>query len=188
MYMVLNFVLLLMFVLLFCHFKHIIDIAYGKNKIDIKYVSTDENLHQDLHKSFAYEYASCFDIQSAEKEDIIIEPGKSYTVKTGLYFCLPFDYEIQVRPKSGMSNDMHVTAWGTVDSDYRGEVGVTVYNMTSEPYTIYYGDKVGQGHISKKTFMISHGDKLTRVKDQSEFPADLRNTERGRKGYASTGV
>lgn len=156
-------------------------------RYDIKYFSRDENLHQNLNKNFAYDYASCFDIQSAE-EKTVIEPGKSKTLKTGLYFCLPFNLELQVRPKSGISKIQVEVCWGTVDGDYRGEVGVTIYNLSDMPYTIEYGDKIAQGHIGEITFNPSLGDKFTRVDSLLDFPPELSKTKRGENGFGSSGI
>ena len=159
--------------------------VYGS--YDIKYYSRDKNLHQNLNENFAYDYASCFDIQSAE-DKIVIEPGKSRTIKTGLYFCLPFDLELQIRPKSGISKKQVEVCLGTVDGDYRGEIGVTIYNLSDEPYTIEYGDKIAQCHIAKITFNPSLGDKFTRVDSLLDFPPELREAKRGENGFGSSGI
>ena len=156
-------------------------------KYDIKYFSRDKNLHQNLNENFAYDYASCFDIQSAE-EKTVIEPGKSKTIKTGLYFCLPFNLELQVRPKSGISQKQVAVCLGTVDGDYRGEVGVTIYNLSDTPYIIEYGDKIAQCHIGEVIFNPFLGDKFTRVDSLLDFPPELSKTKRGDNGFGSTGI
>ena len=181
------FITIVIYLILRILFNAAIRLGRIHGRYDIKYYSRDKNLHQDLNKNFAYDYASCFDIQSAE-DKIVIEPGRSRTIKTGLYFCLPFDLELQIRPKSGISKRQVEVCLGTVDGDYRGEVGVTIYNLSDKPYEIEYGDKIAQCHIGKITFSPSLGDKFTRVNSISEFPPDLRETKRGENGFGSSGI
>lgn len=181
------FITIVIYLILRILFNAAIRLGRIHGRYDIKYYSRDKNLHQDLNKNFAYDYASCFDIQSAE-DKIVIEPGRSRTIKTGLYFCLPFDLELQIRPKSGISKRQVEVCLGTVDGDYRGEIGVTIYNLSDKPYEIEYGDKIAQCHIGKITFNPSLGDKFTRVNSISEFPPDLRETKRGENGFGSSGI
>lgn len=160
--------------------------------ISIKYISSKnqkgELLYPDLNKNFAYGYAACFDILSASEKSITIEPGKSAVISTGLILCLPFDLELQVRPKSGWSRKMIPVAFGTVDSDYRGDIGVTMYNLSEEPITICYGDKIAQGKIDRIVFSPKQGDSFERVETIDDFDDELRETERGAGGYGSSGV
>lgn len=184
------YLIITIFIYLILRIMFKISIKIGQNyhkNYDIKYFSRDENLHQNLNENFAYDYASCFDIQSAE-EKTVIEPGKSKTMKTGLYFCLPFNLELQVRPKSGISQKQVAVCLGTVDGDYRGEVGVTIYNLSDMPYTIEYGDKIAQCHIDEIKFNPSLGDKFTRVDSLLDFPPELSKTKRGDRGFGSSGI
>lgn len=110
-------------------------------------------------------------------EETIIEPNETKIVKTGLAVAIPSGYEIQVRPRSGLSlkTGLRVAnAPGTIDSDYRGEVGVIMQNVSSEPYTIEKGAKIAQFVISEVP-MIGW--------DEVD---ELNTTERGEGGYGST--
>lgn len=160
---------------------------FFKYHIRIKYYTTNEDIYPDLNKEFAYGFAACFDLKSAVKEDIILEPGKSATIPTGLYFCLPMDLELQIRPKSGLSKYMHPVILGTVDGDYRGEVCITIYNLSASNYTIKYGQKIAQGKIDDVPFLPFMGSKFISVKDLKEFGKKL-NTKRGDKGFGSSGT
>ena len=162
------------------------------NDVKIKYVSSKNKegklLYENLNENFAYGHAACFDILSASEEDIQIEPGKSTTVPSGLTFCLPFDLELQIRPKSGWSRKMVQVAFGTVDGDYRGEVGVTLYNLSDESITIKYGDKIAQGKIDRVIFSPADDDSFIRVDSKEDFDSDLKETSRGSNGFGSSGI
>lgn len=113
-------------------------------------------------------------------EETVIAPNETKVVKTGLAVAIPAGYEIQVRPRSGMSlkTGLRVAnAPGTIDSDYRGEVGVIMTNTGNEPYTIEKGTKIAQ-------FVISE---VPMIKwDEVATAEDLGTTERGNGGYGST--
>ena len=156
-----------------------------KKHLEIKYYTSSPDLYPDLNKNFAYDYAACFDILA--NEDITIEPWKIGSVDTGLIFCLPFEYELQARPKSGKSKEGCHIELGTIDGDYRGVVFATIYNFTDQPITIKRGNKICQGRIDKLTFIPRNGDKFIRVNSVDEFDPDLKNTSRGDKGFGSTG-
>jgi len=163
-----------------------IEINPKRKKLKIKYFTTAPDLYPDLNDNFAYDYAACFDLLA--NEDITIEPRKIGSVDTGLIFCLPFDYELQARPKSGRSkNGCHVEL-GTIDGDYRGIVFATIYNFTDEQIVIKRGEKICQGRIDKLSFIPRNGDKFIRVKSTDDFDPELRNTSRGDKGFGSSGV
>ena len=157
-----------------------------KKRLEIKYFTTAPDLYPDLNDNFAYDYAACFDLLA--NEDITIEPRKIGSVDTGLIFCLPFDYELQARPKSGRSKDGCHVELGTIDGDYRGVVFATIYNFTDEQIVIKRGEKICQGRIDKLSFIPRNGDRFIKVKSTDEFDPELRNTSRGDKGFGSTGV
>jgi dUTP pyrophosphatase len=78
---------------------------------------------------------------------IVLEPGGRYLVQTGIALAIPHDYEAQLRPRSGLARDHGVTvlnAPGTIDSDYRGEVGVLLINLGDEPFEIVRGARIAQ--------------------------------------------
>ena len=181
-----NFIKLILLIIAIHLIINIINYFF-KYHIRIKYYTTNEDIYPDLNKEFAYGFAACFDMKCAKKEGITIEPGKSATIGTGLYFCLPMDLELQVRPKSGLNKAMHPVTLGTVDGDYRGEVCVTIYNLGQEPFEIKYGQKIAQGKIDNVPFLPFMGSKFVSVKDLKEFGKKL-NTKRGDKGFGSSGT
>lgn len=166
--------------------KDIVFKSDSKKHLEIKYFTTAPDLYPDLNDNFAYDYAACFDLLA--NEDITIEPRKIGSVNTGLIFCLPFDYELQARPKSGRSKEGCHVELGTIDGDYRGIVFATIYNFTDEQIVIKRGEKICQGRIDKLSFIPRNGDRFIKVKSTDEFDPELRNTSRGDKGFGSSGV
>lgn len=163
-----------------------IEINPKRKKLKIKYFTTAPDLYPDLNDNFAYDYAACFDLLS--NDEITIDPWKIGSVDTGLIFCLPFEYELQARPKSGLSKKGCHIELGTIDGDYRGKVFATIYNFSDEPIVIKRGQKVCQGRIDKLTFIPRYGDKFIKVKSVDDFDPELKCTSRGEKGFGSTGV
>ena len=121
--------------------------------------------------------AAAFDFESMI--DIIINPNETKIIPTGLAFEIPDGYELQVRPRSGLSAKTKLrvsNSPGTIDSDYRGEVCIILDNISSEEsYTINKGERIAQGVISKI-------EKIT-----FEEVENLSETERGEAGFGSTG-
>lgn len=117
------------------------------------------------------------DIRSAE--NITIAPGKTALIKTGLYVEIPYGYEIQVRPRSGLALKHSITVLnspGTIDSDYRGEVGVILINHGTEDFQIKNGERVAQMVLVKVEHIAWQAvGSLT------------GGTKRGEKGFGSTG-
>ena len=110
---------------------------------------------------------------------LTIAPGERVLVPTGLRIAVPEGYELQVRPRSGLAlrhGIMLVNSPGTVDSDYRGEVGVIVLNAGSEPYRIAHGDRIAQGVLAP----VTRGD--------FALVETLDDTSRGAGGFGSTGA
>ena len=128
-----------------------------------------------------YETEGAAGMDVSANEDVEIDPGKTVSVKTGLFFEIPDGYEIQVRPRSGLSlkTGLRISnSPGTIDSDYTGEVGVLIWNTDSVSYQIKRGDKIAQLVLSKVP-MIEWKSVLS--KD------DLHKTVRGSSGFGSTG-
>lgn len=118
------------------------------------------------------------DLRADIKEPITLKPLERTIVPTGLYLELPVGYEAQVRPRSGLAAKKGVTvlnAPGTVDADYRGEVGVILANLSGENFTIENGERVAQMVIAKH--------------EQAEWieVEELSSTDRGSGGFGSTG-
>ncbi len=118
------------------------------------------------------------DLSSAEPEAITLKPLERKLIKTGLFIELPKGLEAQVRPRSGMAYKHGISVLnspGTIDSDYRGEIGVIAVNLSNEEYTIEKGERIAQLVIAKH--------------ERAEWVAveTLEETERGAGGFGSTG-
>ena len=107
---------------------------------------------------------------------LLIKPFATVTLPTGVYLDLPYNYEVQVRPKSGLSSKGLLVHFGTVDSDYRGEVLVIATNLTGEPFALKADEKIAQLVFVKKDVV-----ELEQVEEISN------NTSRGTGGFGSTG-
>lgn len=126
--------------------------------------------------------AAGMDIRANIKEPIILQPTKSVLIPTGLHIQLPVGYEAQIRPRSGLALKHSITVLnspGTIDADYRGDIGVILINHGSQPFVINNGDRIAQ--------MI-----VTKCEQATWIPCDslddLDNTERGDGGYGHSGI
>ena len=120
-----------------------------------------------------------FDLRANLDNIEILKPGERKLVGTGLFIALEPGYEAQVRPRSGLALKKGITvlnAPGTVDADYRGEVGVILYNAGNEDFEIVPGERIAQMVIAK----------YERI--DWEQVETLDETERGAGGYGHTGV
>ena len=119
------------------------------------------------------------DVRAHLSESLVIKPGRSVLVPTGLYLEIPSGYEVQVRSRSGLAlknGIMVLNSPGTIDSDYRGEIKVLLINHSDRDFIINSGDRIAQLVVS-------------RVERALFIPADsLSDTERGEGGFGSTGV
>ena len=123
--------------------------------------------------------AAGMDLSANIEESITLKPLERTIVKTGLYIALPLGFEAQVRPRSGLAAKKGITvlnAPGTVDADYRGEIGVILVNLSNENFTINDGERIAQLVIAKHE----------RV--SWEEVTILDETKRGVGGFGSTGV
>jgi len=119
------------------------------------------------------------DLRANIDEPIVLSPLGRALVKTGLFIELPIGYEAQVRPRSGLAFKKGVTVLnspGTVDADYRGEIGVILVNLSNEPFTIENGERIAQLIIAKHE------------RAQWLEVEVLTETSRGEGGFGSTGV
>ena len=122
--------------------------------------------------------AAGLDLVAAVEDELTLPPGDRALVPTGLRIQLPGGFEAQVRPRSGLAACHGVTvlnAPGTVDSDYRGEIGVVLVNLGSAAYTVRRGDRVAQLVLAPV------------VQARIEEVADLTPTSRGEGGFGHTG-
>jgi len=123
--------------------------------------------------------AAGLDLAAAVTEAVVIRPGERRLVPTGIKVAIPEGYEGQVRPRSGLALRHGigiVNAPGTIDSDFRGEIGVVLVNHGAEPFTVTRGARIAQLVIAE----------VARV--DVEAVARLDETDRGTGGYGSTGV
>lgn len=119
------------------------------------------------------------DLRANLNESITLQPLERTLVKTGLFIELPIGYEAQVRPRSGLALKKGITVLnspGTVDADYRGEIGVILVNLSNAPFVIENGERIAQLVIAKH-----ERAEWLEVKELSE-------TSRGEGGFGSTGV
>lgn len=96
--------------------------------------------------------AAGMDVRAALKEPLTLNPGERTLVPTGLRIQLPSGYECQVRPRSGLALKKGITVLntpGTVDADYRGEIGIILINLSNEPFVINPGERIAQFVIKK---------------------------------------
>ncbi|MBQ9500755.1 MAG: dUTP diphosphatase [Lentisphaeria bacterium] len=131
---------------------------------------------EDLIPVRAHEDDAAFDLRS--RSDMILPPGKSVLVPTGVFMELPAGYEAQVRPRSGLAlkhNIMLTNSPGTIDAGYRGEVGVIMFNAGSGEFAVSRGDRIAQMVIAK-------------LPEVELVTADaLSSSGRGAGGFGSTG-
>ncbi|MDB4157591.1 dUTP diphosphatase [Candidatus Pelagibacter sp.] len=122
--------------------------------------------------------ASGMDLMAFIEEPIIISPNNSYLVPTGLSMAFSEDYEVQIRPRSGLAAKKNVTVLntpGTIDSDYRGEIKIILFNHGKEDFIINNKDRVAQMILTPV------------VKMKFEETDNLPDTLRGEGGFGSTG-
>lgn len=145
-------------------------------KLKIVNKSTNEN------PAYATAGAAGFDLRANLESPVSLNPGERKLIPTGLFMEIPLGYEGQVRPRSGLALKRGLTVLntpGTVDADYRGEVGVILINKSSEVQVIEHGERIAQMVIAK------HETPEIEVVNSTE---ELESTERGAGGFGSTGV
>ena len=134
--------------------------------------------HQQL-PAYATPQSAGMDLRANIEEPIVLHPMERRLIPTGLHIALPEGYEAQVRPRSGLALKHGLTVLnspGTIDADYRGEVGVLLINLSQEDFVVEDGERIAQMVIAKH--------------EQADFVMveELDQTERGEGGYGHTGV
>ncbi len=134
--------------------------------------------HQQLPQ-YATPQSAGMDLRANLEAPVTLRPMERRLIPTGLHIALPPGYEAQVRPRSGLALKKGITvlnAPGTIDADYRGEVGVLLINLSQEPFVVEDGERIAQMVIARHV--------------QAEFVTVevLDETERGEGGYGHTGV
>ena len=125
------------------------------------------------------ELSAGMDVRAFVDNPITLEPLERTLVKTGLYAELEKGFEIQVRPRSGLALKKGITVLntpGTIDADYRGEIGVILINLSKENFIINSGDRIAQLVVCK------YEQPIIKLSDS------LGDTKRGDKGFGSTGI
>lgn len=119
------------------------------------------------------------DLRANNEGSIVLKPLERAIIPTGIYIELPVGYEAQIRPRSGLAAKKGISlvnSPGTIDADYRGEIGVILVNLSNEPFTVEKGERIAQMVIAKH--------------EQAEWVLvdELGESERGAGGFGSTGV
>ena len=141
-----------------------------------------KRLRKDLYVSlpqYMTEGASGMDLFASLENDVTLEPGERRLIPTGVAVAIPVGFEGQVRPRSGLAIQKGigvVNGPGTIDSDYRGEIGVLLINFGKEPFTIRHGERIAQ-------IVISQVFRAT-----LEEVDDLPSTQRQGGGFGHTGI
>ena len=128
--------------------------------------------------SYKTKGASGMDLMAYIEKPINLEPGKSCLVPTGLSVAFPDEYEIQIRPRSGLAAKKSISVLntpGTIDSDYRGEIKIILFNHGSESFIINNNDRIAQMVITPI------------IKVELEETNELPESIRGKRGFGSTG-
>lgn len=138
-------------------------------------------INKSSHKLPHYETEASagMDLRANITEPVTLKPLERSIIKTGLFIELPIGYEAQVRPRSGLAVKKGITVLnspGTIDADYRGEIGVILVNLSNENFSIENGDRVAQLIIAKH--------------ERAEWVQveELEETTRGAGGFGSTGT
>lgn len=128
--------------------------------------------------SYETKASAGMDLRANINEEIVLKPLERTIVKTGLFIALPVGFEAQVRPRSGLAAKKGITvlnAPGTIDADYRGEIGVILVNVSNQDFIVKDGERIAQLVIAKHEKAIWQ---------EVEF---LDETKRGSGGFGSTG-
>lgn len=137
------------------------------------------NKSQHALPTYETDASAGMDLRANIDAPITLKPLERAIVKTGLFIALPVGYEAQVRPRSGLAAKNGITvlnAPGTIDADYRGEIGVILVNLSQEDFTVNNGERIAQLVIAKHE------------RADWEEVAYLSKTTRGEGGFGSTGV
>jgi dUTP pyrophosphatase len=119
------------------------------------------------------------DLPAAVKEETVLNPGERKLISTGFSVALPPGFEAQIRPRSGLALKHGVSllnAPGTIDADYRGEVGIILINLGKSPFVVKRGDRIAQMIINKV------------YQAHLELTPELSPTERNEGGFGHTGI
>ena len=140
------------------------------------------NIGQEALPAYATPQSAGLDLRARLEGPVVLQPGERRLVPTGLHIELPDGYEAQVRPRSGLAFKHGLTVLnspGTIDADYRGEIGVLLIHHGQEPFTLEPGERIAQLVVAA----------YARVQwSPVEQPEDLAITDRGAGGFGHTGT
>jgi len=137
------------------------------------------NKGRQILPQYATPQSAGMDLRADIESPIELKPLERTLIPTGLYIALPDGYEAQVRPRSGLALKEGITVLntpGTIDADYRGEIGVVLVNISSEPFIIEPGERIAQMVVAKYEQV------------QLDEVIELDDTERGAGGYGHSGT
>ena len=135
----------------------------------------DKNIKLPVYKTLG---SSGMDLKAHTKNKITIKPGKIAMIPTGIAIAIPKNYEIQIRPRSGLAAKKGISVLntpGTIDSDYRGEIKIILINLSKKKFIVKSGDRIAQ--------MILCPVVKGKLKEVKKLP----HTTRGKGGFGSTG-
>lgn len=139
---------------------------------------TTNFLHGEGLPKYETDLSAGMDLRANIENPICLEPGFRILVPTGIKAEIPEGYEIQIRPRSGLAYKFGITvlnAPGTIDADYRGDIGIILFNASGENFMINPGDRIAQAVLNK----------FERI--EWEETSNLSETDRGEGGFGSTG-
>ena len=153
-------------------------IIYNKKRFEMIKIQVVNRGHQQL-PTYATPQSAGMDLRANLDAPITLHPMERRLIPTGLHISLPEGYEAQVRPRSGLALKHGLTVLntpGTIDADYRGEIGVVLINLSTEDFVVNDGERIAQMVIARH--------------EQGDFVVveQLDETERGEGGYGHTGV
>lgn len=147
-----------------------------KKKLQVKIFS--ESKHQ--LPTYATSQSAGMDLRANIEGTVVLNPGERTLIPTGLHIQLPDGYEAQIRPRSGLAIKQGVTCnFGTIDADYRGNIGVILFNLSDKPFEIHDGDRIAQMVIAKYEKVAW---------DNVLFIEALEKTKRGENGFGHSGM
>lgn len=138
-----------------------------------------KNISENPLPTYQTEDSAGMDIRAFLETPIVLNPLERVVVKTGLFLEIPQGYEVQIRPRSGLAAKHGITVLnspGTIDADYRGEIGVILVNLSNKSFTIENGERIAQMVFAKY--------------EKGEFfeVETLSESTRGEGGFGSTGI
>ena len=145
------------------------------NKLKVKIVNRSNN----PLPSYSTSQSAGMDLRASLNEPVTLQPLERRLIPTGVYIELPVGYECQIRPRSGLALKRGLTVLntpGTIDADYRGEVGVILVNLSAEPQVIENGERICQMVVARHETV------------QWELVETLDDSERGAGGFGHTGT